>query len=143
MTTSVLGQWVLPLPYSSPPLSLNLRMHPAKERAAKRQLKADAHYLAHYRKVTRGCEAIFVTFVWVPKTKRTRDTDNPVPTIKALIDGLVQYGVVVDDDSEHVAHRTVIRERNAERKPGMWLIVTQRIGETVSIAPDVADSLLR
>jgi crossover junction endodeoxyribonuclease RusA len=46
---------------------------------------------------------ITVGLVYVPRDKRRRDADNlVVPLMKALVDGIVDAGVVADDDTEHV-----------------------------------------
>jgi crossover junction endodeoxyribonuclease RusA len=38
----------------------------------------------------------------VPPTRRKRDPSNLMPTQKAVLDGLVAAGVLVDDDPSHV-----------------------------------------
>lgn len=41
-----------------------------------------------------------VTFFW--KTKRKHDEDNAMGSLKAVYDGIVDAGLVVDDDSKHM-----------------------------------------
>lgn len=53
-----------------------------------------AHIGAHKR--------VRVTLVYTPATRRTRDSDNLVGTMKPCVDGLVDAGVVADDDDGHV-----------------------------------------
>lgn len=103
--------WALALPYDRPPLSLNREMHWAKRRQAERQIMDDVQWLARQQKLPRGKDAlrrIHVRLVWTPSVKRTRDTDNPTPTLKKVIDGLVRYGLVMDDHHDIVSSECVI-----------------------------------
>ena len=61
-------------------------------------------------------------------TARRRDPHNLMPTAKAAIDGLVDVGVLPDDDATHL---TVTRIDLAEPKPGpgrgtLRLLITDR-----------------
>lgn len=94
--------WELLLPYPSPPLSLNKRMHWRVENSWKKQLHNDVLVLCLLNHLPKDQARARVTLVWHPHDKRRRDTDNPVPTLKALIDGLVKYRLVTDDSSEFV-----------------------------------------
>ena len=40
------------------------------------------------------------------KTKRKRDEDNAKGSLKAAFDGVVDSGLILDDDSEHLTHET-------------------------------------
>ena len=44
-----------------------------------------------------------VAVEWRCRTRRRRDFDNLVAGLKPLLDGLVDAGVIQDDDSEHLA----------------------------------------
>lgn len=72
------------------------------------------------------CEAFAVRLVWQPRDRRRRDADNPFPTIKTAVDGLVDAGVVADDDHTRVRHDGVhIIQPDPGQKTGrMWLEVT-------------------
>ena len=45
-----------------------------------------------------------ITITWVAKDKRRRDADNLFAALKATIDGLVEVGLLVDDDAMHVSY---------------------------------------
>ena len=45
-----------------------------------------------------------ITITWVAKDKRRRDTDNMFASMKAYIDGLVEAGLLVDDDAMRVSY---------------------------------------
>lgn len=141
-------QWALELPYSSPPLSLNSRMHHMKEAAERRQILSDVGWLARAKHLPKHLDRIHVVLVWRPKQIRRRDSDNPAPTVKACIDALVRYDLVVDDDARHVTHHVEIREPEAHRRVpgshGMWLVIIDMSDVPESgIVPAVDNSLLR
>ena len=106
MTTAALS--TLTLPYDKPPLGLNDRMHWRPANRWRQQIKNDTITLAKQAKLPTGLDRIHVTLVWYPKDRRNRDSDNPTPTLKAAIDGLVKYGLIPDDNSEHVTSECVI-----------------------------------
>ena len=45
---------------------------------------------------------VIVSAAFYYKTKRRRDQDNAMAALKAAYDGVVDAGVVVDDDYEHM-----------------------------------------
>lgn len=103
--------WDLVLPgYKSPPLSLNKKMHWRVEQSWVKQLHHDVIILAMFNKLPKDQARAHVTLVWHPSTRRRRDTDNPTPTLKACIDGLVKYRLVPDDSSEYVSSSVLILE---------------------------------
>lgn len=96
------SSWDLLLPYPSPPLSLNKRMHWRVQASWAKQLHHDVIMLAMHQHLPKDQARAKVTLVWHPSDKRRRDTDNPVPTLKACIDGLVKYRLIPDDSSHYV-----------------------------------------
>lgn len=101
-------QWSLMLPYDRPPLSLNKNMHWAKQRELERQIMDDVQWLARAAKLPKGLRYVEITLLWAPSVKRTRDTDNPTPTLKKVIDGLVKYGLIPDDNHDVVRSSCMI-----------------------------------
>lgn len=97
---------VLTLEYASPPLSLNYRLNRWEANRRSRALLDSATYWARaVRNVhpeMRRLEPIEVTLTWVVPDRRKRDEDNPVPTLKALCDGLVLGGLVPDDTPQYM-----------------------------------------
>lgn len=88
---------VIELPYDSPPIRSNQRHHWAKK----------AKLVAAVRLVARACGAkveridgpVVVSMVWTVPDKRRRDVGASSPSLKAAIDGLVDAGVLLADDS--------------------------------------------
>jgi len=116
---------ILPLPYDKPPLSLNGRYHWARKAALAQGIKSAVFIIAKSNRVPRMGGA-HVTLHWVPKDKRRRDTDNPIPTLKACIDGLVKAGVVPDDSSEYVSSEVVIDPVD-KNNPRLYLSIEERV----------------
>jgi crossover junction endodeoxyribonuclease RusA len=83
-------------------LNANQRLHWAAKARITRQLRSDAFLLAKYHKVPH-LERVHVFCVVEPDPRtRRRDPGNWSVSAKALVDGLVDAGVVDDDDSKHL-----------------------------------------
>jgi Holliday junction resolvase RusA-like endonuclease len=66
-----------------------------------------------------------VLMTWTVKDRRRRDAENPVATLKALCDGLVDAGIVPDDTPEFmVKHMPVIRYQK-DATPDIQLYVQE------------------
>jgi crossover junction endodeoxyribonuclease RusA len=116
-------QWVIDLPYPAPPLSLNKRMHYRSEARVRKQIHSDVAVLARVLKIPKGLQRVEIVLHWQARVIRRRDSDNPTPTLKACIDALTKYGLVEDDDAEHVTSRCVIEP--LAKKPRVWLTITE------------------
>lgn len=113
--------WTIELLAHRPPLSLNYRMTTHQEARIIAQLRADACNLARAAKIGHHGR-VRVELHWAPSTRTVIvDEDNPVPTLKALCDGLVDAGVVEDDDRWRMTKTIVIHDRDGRGR--MWLTV--------------------
>lgn len=84
-------------PWTKPPLSLNYRMHHMQAANLTREIRGLMHARARHLPEMGRCR---VELVWYVNTRTKRDDENPVPTLKALCDGLVDAEVVPDDTHE-------------------------------------------
>tara|TARA_R100001086_G_scaffold23425_3_gene11124 strand:+ start:773 stop:1126 length:354 start_codon:yes stop_codon:yes gene_type:complete len=86
-------------------LSPNKRLHYMALYQAKREAKDEAMALVlqQGRPKTPYGKA-HVTITWIAKDKRRRDTDNLFASMKPYIDGLVDSGLLTDDDAMHVSY---------------------------------------
>lgn len=86
-------------------LSANQRQHWAHKARTTTKLRSLAHYttiphIHHLRLEPLGRAHLTVRVGW--PDKRRRDVANLSPTIKALIDGIVDAGLLPDDDDRHL-----------------------------------------
>ena len=80
--------------WTTPPLSLNQRLHHMVKAKITKEVRSLMHAQARGIPPLERCE---VRMVWFVNTKARRDDENPVATLKALCDGLVDAEVVEDD----------------------------------------------
>jgi len=81
----------------------------AERPAGSSKLSDDAQLLATSSKLPKHLDQVGIVLHWQATTKRPpRIATTPHPTLKALIDGLVRYGLVEDDNSERVTSGCVI-----------------------------------
>lgn len=98
-------RWDLILPYKKMPISLNDRFGWRKVHEIMDEVKTTTRAAAFDAGIPRmtKCE---VTLVWIVPDMKVRDTENPVPTLKAACDGLkdevlkgIHFKGIVPDDS--------------------------------------------
>ena len=83
--------------WTTPPLSLNQRLHHMVKAKITKEVRSLMHAQARGIPPLERCE---VRMVWFVNTKARRDDENPVLTLKALCDGIVDAEVVEDDTFE-------------------------------------------
>lgn len=91
----------LALPWATPPLTLNSRMHWTARARVVAEVRQTVGWVARAHRIGRH-ETVRVGLIYTPATRRRRDSDNLAATYKPCVDGLVDAGVVVDDDDLHV-----------------------------------------
>lgn len=117
--------WVIDLGLEKPPLNLNQRMHYMEKSRITKQLRQLAKVKARFLPEMERCS---VEMVWYVNTKHRRDVDNPILTLKALCDGLVDAELVPDDTPEYMAKLPVRIEYRKDGVRALKLIVKD-IGE--------------
>lgn len=102
-------------------ITANDRHHWHKKADLTRTLRYRANLEARTRLTpTKGPVHVYAEIGYPPRATKA-DPDNYQPTVKALIDGIVDAGILPDDDSKHVVSTTYTRARKAT-KPGQWVI---------------------
>lgn len=91
--------WRLDLPWPSPPLTLNQRLHWRRQAAITADVRATVADLVRAAGIPAGRHAT-VGLWWAPPDRRPRDEDNPVLTLKVCADALVDAGIVPSDTPE-------------------------------------------
>lgn len=89
----------IPLPWKSPPLTLNQRMHWATKARETARIRSIVALLAKGLTINPPIE---VELVWTVPDRRRRDVDNPASTVKVCVDALRDAGVIADDHSRIV-----------------------------------------
>ena len=114
--------YTLTFEYTSPPLSLNDRMHHMQRAKRTNQIRKDTARLgAGIIPRLRRCE---VTLIWYVTDRKKRDAENPVPTLKAMCDALVDpLGVVPDDTPEYMVKHMPVIEWTPNGPAHMVLVV--------------------
>lgn len=84
-----------------PPLNANQRIHWAKRAQLTKQLRAVT--AAKARRLQQVDGRVRITLVWQVVDNRRRDPDNIAPTLKPVIDGLRDAGVLPEDHAGIVA----------------------------------------
>lgn len=82
-------------------LNANQRLHWARERPIKKNLRDTACWLARAEKIPAMRRARMVG-VFEPPDNRRRDPANWAPSWKAIVDGVVDAGVLPDDNSNYL-----------------------------------------
>ncbi|MFC7723443.1 RusA family crossover junction endodeoxyribonuclease [Nonomuraea recticatena] len=82
-------------------LNSNDRMHWRKEAPLKKNLRQTACWLARAAKIPSMKRASIIA-VYEPPDRRRRDPANLYPSWKAVVDGIVDAGVLPDDNAEHL-----------------------------------------
>ena len=120
----------LDLPFTRPPLTDNDRMHHMVKARKVAELREQVAWLAVAQRLPRGLEAVNVTFHWAPGSNRRRDVLSAAPTVKPLLDGLVDFGLVPDDDVKHVQLVTFcIHDWRRGVPAACWLTITPIEGD--------------
>lgn len=115
--------YVINLPYTRPPLTWNDRHNRWKRAEIVRNVRADVGWLARQAGIP-SAERIVVQLHYAPGRKGRRDPMNFTATSKPAIDGLVDVGIVPDDDSEHVYEPPPEIHYPPEPGPRCWLAIT-------------------
>jgi crossover junction endodeoxyribonuclease RusA len=94
----------LTFPQPAPRLSMNDRQHWAARSRNVRAWREMANLACFGAAELDGVGAtpMFVRVTFPVRDNRRRDADNPAPTVKAIVDGLVDAGVWPDDTPEWV-----------------------------------------
>ena len=83
-------------------LTSNSRYHWAERARRTRDLRAIARMQARRAHLPKHLTRARIEVFAHGRTRRRTDPANTYPTIKAIIDGLIDYGLLHDDDATHL-----------------------------------------
>lgn len=126
MSVPTIEQWNVKLPFKRPPLNANQRLHWANRARMNAQVREAAAYLI--KGVVPPCGRVKVRLLWCVSDMRRRDPSNVMPTQKAVVDGLVDAGVVPDDTPEFVLEGMPIIELVEKGEEGVFVQVIGSVG---------------
>lgn len=112
--------WRVDLPWVTPPLSLNDREHWGRKAAKVSHVRETTGWLVKAARIP-AQPRIHVVLHYLPGTAVRRDRDNLVATLKPCIDGIVDAGVVPDDDPAHVESVMPIVHPPERGHAALWL----------------------
>lgn len=113
--------WLLDLPYGRP-VTLNDRMSHIVRWKRTKPYREAAYVLARAAKIP-PCDKVRVTLIYTPRDRRVRDPLNLVPTVKALEDGLVDAGVVPDDNPTYLQSVMPLIDAPDSKNPKLQLYI--------------------
>lgn len=95
--------FTLELPKLADWLNANIKRHWAPNAKLVKAWRHGAHIYARQAKLPKGLQRVQVdAYVW-KNSRRQYDPHNLMPTLKPVIDGLVDYGLIPDDNTTHLA----------------------------------------
>ncbi len=117
--------FTLSFDWPRPPLSLNGREKWQAKARKTRMMREAASWASRAARIPLNQAHITVSLSWVVKDRRRRDGgENLAPTLKALIDGLVDDGVVADDDQARVTRGPSIVDYRPDENPHIELHIS-------------------
>lgn len=97
-----MGAWTITIPAPCKFINLNSRMHWAPKAEMTRAWRTAAHVAASKAKLPKGLQRVHIVVHIIKPTSREYDAHNLLPTMKAAVDGLVDYGLIPDDTNNHL-----------------------------------------
>ncbi|PRQ11753.1 hypothetical protein C1Y63_04915 [Corynebacterium sp. 13CS0277] len=125
------GVYTMPLSWTSPPLSMNHRMHHHQRAGLVREIRHEVATRARALRLPTRVPYAVVQLHYRPADNRRRDTDNLVATLKPICDALTpptRTGAgwpLVDDDVPRLMAKPepIIHTHAPGEKPSMWLVI--------------------
>ncbi len=115
--------YTIPLTFTKPPLNMNQRMHWAQKAKITKAIRHEAMVRCRATRI-RKANHITVQLHYQPRDNRRRDASNLMPTQKALVDGIVDAGIVPDDTPQYVTETIPLIVSPKKGEPArMWLTI--------------------
>lgn len=130
--------WEFEFPWTKPPLSLNYRLHRMQEANLVKDMRGLMHAKARHLPHMDRC---IVELEWFVNTRTRRDDENPVSTLKALCDGLVDAEVVPDDTAEFMV-KLMPRITYRKKSEGLACIVFRVAELPPTFRPDSVQAVV-
>lgn len=96
------GPWTITIPADLAWLNLNQRTHWAAKAKLTKAWRGMAYAVAVCSLLPKGLDRVHIIAHITKPTARQYDVHNLMPTLKACVDGLVDYGLIPDDTNKHL-----------------------------------------
>lgn len=117
--------WTLVVPAPADFINLNQRLHWAPKARLTRAWRHATHIRARQAKLPKGLERVHITANVIKPSGRAYDVHNLLPTAKAAIDGLVDYGLIPDDTNTHLTGPDM-RARGGKGPAALVITITRK-----------------
>lgn len=91
--------WVLEIPADTIWINSNYRNGWRRHANLVKWWRQTAHWAAKAAKLPTGLDRVHIEATFAFRDNRRRDVHNLMPTVKAVVDGLVDYGLIPDDST--------------------------------------------
>lgn len=96
------GTWTITVPAPAQFINLNQRLHWAQKAKLTRTWRSMTDLKARLAKLPKGLTRVHIVAHVTKPTNRQYDVHNLMPTLKACVDGLVDYGLIPNDTNAHL-----------------------------------------
>lgn len=104
-------------------LNANVSMHWAPKAKITKTWRKLGYYIARQAKAPKNLQRVMIR-AEVHKTNNQRyDAHNLMPTLKPIVDGLVDYGLIPDDHNDHLLG-PIIEPGEKRTRAGITLVIT-------------------
>lgn len=124
VTHSRTTTWMVGLPWHTPPLSLNHRLHWRVKARITADVREQAGLAIRAARIPPQ-QHIHARLHYAPPDRRRRDPDNLTALTKPIFDAAVDSGVIPDDTPQHLDWTRPAIEP-VERPGRMWLVITAK-----------------
>lgn len=114
----------LTIPAPAKWLNSNDRLHWSRRAKLTKAWRHAAHIYARQAQLPKGLSRVRIDALVHKTTGNSFDAMNLYPTLKAVVDGLVDYGLVVDDNNDHVTG-PFITDGGRQEKAMVVLTITE------------------
>jgi hypothetical protein len=120
--------WTITIPAVVDWLNLNQRMHWAQKAKLTKVWRTQTDLRATIEGLPKDLQHVHITAHVIKSTSRQYDVHNLMPTLKACVDGLVDYGLIPDDTNKHLTGPDL--RQGGKGEPGIRITITEETSGT-------------